>query len=136
MASQLTTGSRLRLLLKHGIIFGLTSSLQSALSFILLPLYTNYLSLSEFGNYNMLLVWAGALNTLFGLGASSALGRYYYEEKSAGNEKEVISASLWISSLGALLLISLSLMLAHPISTYYFHDPKIRKQSQWQSQLQ
>jgi len=125
MASQLTTGSRLRLLLKHGIIFGLTSSLQSALSFILLPLYTNYLSLSEFGNYNMLLVWAGALNTLFGLGASSALGRYYYEEKSAGNEKEVISASLWISSLGALLLISLSLMLAHPISTYYFHDEKM-----------
>lgn len=120
--NQLSTASRLKLLLKHGVIFGLMSSLQSALSFILLPLYTNYLSLEEFGNYNMLLVWAGALNTLFGLGASSALGRYYYEEKDTGNEKEIVSAALWISVFGGLLLFILALIFAYPISTYYFHN--------------
>jgi O-antigen/teichoic acid export membrane protein len=103
-----TIGFRLKLLLKHGVVFGLTSSLQSALSFILLPLYTHYLSLEDFGNYNMLLVWAGAFNTLFGLGASSALGRYYYDEKDAGYEKEVVSAAFWISTFGGLLLISLA----------------------------
>lgn len=121
-----STGFRLKLLLRHGVIFGLTSSLQSALSFILLPLYANYLSLEEFGNYNLLLVWAGALNTVFGLGASSALGRYYYEEKNAGYEKEVVSASLLISMFGSLLLISLALLFARPISTLYFHDVEMR----------
>lgn len=120
--NQPSIGSRLKLLLKHGVIFGLTSSLQSALSFILLPLYTNYLSLEEFGNYSMLLVWAGALNTLFGLGASSALGRYYFEEEDAGNEKEIVSAALWISVFGGLLLFVLALIFAYPISTYYFHN--------------
>lgn len=124
--AQPTTSSRFKLLIKHGIIFGLTSSIQSALSFILLPLYTTYLSLEEFGNYNMLLVWAGALNTVFGLGASSALGRYYYEEKDAGNEKEVVSASMWISCMGGLLLMVLSILLAAPISTHYFHDETLR----------
>ncbi len=126
MSDQSTFGSRLKLLLKHGAIFGLTSSLQSALSLILLPLYTNYFSLEEFGNYNILLVWVGALNTVFGLGASSALGRYYYEEKEAGREKEITSAALWISTVGAFLLICLSLIFVYPISILYFHNENMQ----------
>lgn len=126
MSEQPTYGARLKLLIKHGAIFGLTSSLQSALSFILLPLYTNYLSLEDFGNYNLLLVWAGVLNTVFGLGASSALGRYYYEEKNVGKEKEIVSASFWISAFGALLLVLLSFLFAAPVSSLYFHNEEMR----------
>lgn len=119
---QVTTGFRLKQLLHHGLIFGLTSSLQSALGFILLPLYTKYLTLEEFGIYNMLLVISAACNTIFGLGASSALGRYYFEYKESGKERECLSSALWISFSGSLLLIMVALISAYPVCEYYFDD--------------
>ena len=122
---KVSTGARLKQLLHHGLIFGLTSSLQSALGFILLPLYTRYLSLEEFGVYNMLLVIGTACNTIFGLGASSALGRYYHEYKENGKEKECLSSALWISFLGSFLLIILALLTASPVCKYYFNNQSL-----------
>lgn len=118
-----TLGQRLKQLVSQGVIFGLTSSLQSALSFILLPLYTKYFSLDEFGGYNMLLVIAGLCNTIFYLGASSVLGRFYYDYKEKGQDKEIVSAALWLSMLGGGILIGLALLLAQPISIHYLKDP-------------
>lgn len=122
MSNQPSTGSRLKQLLQHGIIFGLTSSLQSALGFILLPLYTKYLDVEMFGAYNMLLIIAAACNTLFGLGASSALGRYYYDYKKEGKSKEIVSSALWLSLCGSIILSVLALVTAYPVCHYYFND--------------
>lgn len=118
-----TLGQRLKQLVSQGVIFGLTSSLQSALSFILLPLYTKYFSLDEFGGYNMLLVIAGLCNTIFYLGASSVLGRFYYDYREKSQDKEIVSAALWLSMLGGGILIGLALLLAQPISIHYLKDP-------------
>ena len=125
MPTEATLGRRLKQLLKQGVVFGLTSSLQSALAFILLPLYTKYFSLDEFGGYNMLLVIAGGCNTVFYLGASSVLGRFYYDYKEKGQDKEIVSAALWLSMLGGAIQILLSLLLAEPISTRYLENPTL-----------
>lgn len=117
-----TLGQRLKQLLKQGVVFGLTSSLQSALAFILLPLYTKYFSLDEFGGYNLLLVIAAGCNTVFYLGASSVLGRFYYDYKEKRQDKEIVSAALVLSVLGGLVLIGLSLLVARPVSTHYLED--------------
>lgn len=126
MNEQPSTGSRLKQLLQHGVIFGLTSSLQSALGFILLPLYTKYLDVEQFGVYSMLLIIAAACNTLFGLGASSALGRYYYDYEKEGKSKEIVSAALWLSFLGSVLLSILALATAYPVCNYYFNDTSLQ----------
>lgn len=125
MPSEVSIGQRLKQLLKQGVVFGLTSSLQSALAFILLPLYTKYFSLDEFGGYNMLLVIAGGCNTVFYLGASSVLGRFYYDYKEKGQDKEIVSAALWLSMSGGVILIALSLLLAQPISAHYLENPSL-----------
>lgn len=122
MPTEATLGQRLKQLLKQGVVFGLTSSLQSALTFILLPLYTKYFSLDEFGGYNMLLVIAAGCNTVFYLGASSVLGRFYYDYKEKGQDKEIVSAALWLSMLGGVILVALSLVLANPLSTRYLEN--------------
>lgn len=121
----LSLGQRLKQLLKHGVVFGLTSSLQSALAFVLLPLYIKYFSLEEFGGYNMLLVIVGACNTVFYLGASSVLGRFYYDYKEKGKDQDIVSGTLWLSMLGSVLLIVLSILLASPICTYYLEDSSL-----------
>lgn len=120
-----TLGQRLKQLVSQGVVFGLTSSLQTALTFILLPLYTKYFSLEEFGGYNMLLVIAGACNTVFYLGASSVLGRFYYDYKEKGKDKEIVSAAFWLSGMGSAILICLSFILANSVCTYYLKDPSL-----------
>lgn len=118
-------GGRLKEVFKHGIIFGLTSSLQSALSFILLPLYTKYLNVDEFGSYSMLLVILSICQCIFYLGASTALGRYYYEYRDIGKEKEIVSASLGVSFLGMGIQIVLAVLSADVVCQYYFHNPSL-----------
>jgi len=120
-----TLGERLKQLVMHGLVFGLTSSLQSAFSFILLPLYTKYFSLEDFGGYNMLLVIAGVCNTIFYLGASSVLGRFYYDYKEKDQDKDIVSAAFWLSMLGATLLIILSLFLANLVCSNYLYNPSL-----------
>ena len=117
-----TIGERFKELAKHGVIFGLTSSLQSALSFILLPLYTNYLSVEEFGSYSMLLIISSICQCILYLGASTALGRYYYEYRDKGKEKEIVSSSLCVSFLGMAIQIVLTLLSANVVCEYYFHN--------------
>ena len=70
----------------------------------------------------MLLVIAGACNTIFYLGASSVLGRFYYDYKESGKEQDIVSGTLWLSIFGGGLLIGLSVLLASPICTYYLKD--------------
>lgn len=120
-----TLGQRLKQLVSQGVVFGLTSSLQTALTFILLPLYTKYFSLEEFGGYNMLLVIAGACNTVFYLGASSVLGRFYYDYKEKGKDNEIVSAAFWLSIVGSAILICLSFIFANSVCTYYLNDSSL-----------
>eukprot|EP01133_Synstelium_polycarpum_P004762 gene4762-5549_t len=107
-------------LVGHGLIYGVTSSLQNVLGFVLLPLLTVYYSPAEFGIYSIIIL-AGALSSaIFFFGASSALGRFYYEEDSVKFKKKIISSALFITAIGASLLIVLSFLLRNQLSTALF----------------
>lgn len=118
-------GARLKQLCKQGVVFGLTSSLQSALTFILLPLYTKYFSLDQFGGYNIILIIAGVCQTIFYFGASSSLGRFYYEYKDRGKGKEIVSAALWLSFMGGFVQIILSLFFGRWICIHYLNNENL-----------
>lgn len=119
-------GQRLKLLLKHGVIFGLTSSLQSALAFILLPLFTKFFSVEEFGVYNMILIIGAACNTIFYLGASSVLGRFYYDYKDEGRDVQLVSSAYWVSVGGGIILIIISFLFADLICGLYLDDESLK----------
>lgn len=117
---QITTISqRLKELLKHGAIFGLTSSIQSAVAIILLPFYTKFFSVEEFGGYSLILIISAFCQTIFYLGSSSALGRYYYDYKEQDKESEIVSSTLIISVIGGGALVVLSLIFVRTISVSY-----------------
>ena len=111
-------------LFSHGIIYGLTSSLQSILSFVLLPVLASFYSTEEFGVYSLLLVMGAFASSVFYLGASSALGRYYYEEDSIEYKRVVISSAFQLTAFGALLLILLATLFASNISSIAFQTIK------------
>ena len=109
--------SKIKELLNHGLIYGLTSSLQNLLGFILLPILTVYYTTAEFGIYSIILLVSTLAGSLFYFGASSALGRFYFDEDSDAYRKKIVSSALFITLVGAIILILLSLFL---VNIYHF----------------
>ncbi|WEK19655.1 MAG: oligosaccharide flippase family protein [Candidatus Pedobacter colombiensis] len=118
---EVSIAKKINQILKHGLIYGLTSSLQSLLGFILLPILTSYYTTEEFGVYSLLLIMGSFASAVFYLGASSALGRYYYEEDSQKYRGDIISSAIQITGFGAILLIVLSTLFSDYISSIAFN---------------
>jgi O-antigen/teichoic acid export membrane protein len=81
-----------------------------SVGFFLLPLYSNLISTSDFGNYSLLMsVYAIAL-VVYQLGMFSAMNKYYIEESSEAKRRLIFSSILnSIIIAGTILTILLSL---------------------------
>jgi O-antigen/teichoic acid export membrane protein len=112
--------SKFKQLLGHGLIYGLTSSLQNILGFVLLPILTSYYTPSEFGVYSIILLASSLASAIFYFGASSALGRFYFDEDSDKYRKEIVSTALFITMGGASLLVILSFIFGEYLSILLF----------------
>ena len=112
--------TKIKELLNHGLIYGLTSSLQSILGFVLLPILTAYYTPEEFGIYSIILLVSALSSALFYFGASSSLARFYFDEDSDLYRKKIASSALFITLAGALLLISLSIIFGNYLSVLLF----------------
>ena len=118
--------SKLKELLSHGLVYGLTSSLQSVLGFVLLPILTVYYTPAEFGVYSIILLASALASAIFYFGASSALGRFYFDEDSDEYRKEIVSTALFITIAGALILVLLSFLFGDFLSNLLFGSPIYR----------
>lgn len=118
--------SKIKELFSHGIVYGLTSSLQNVLGFVLLPILTVYYTPAEFGVYSIILLASALASAFFYFGASSALGRFYFDEDSVEYRKEIVSTALFITLVGALLLVLLSFLFGDYLSVLLFDSPIYR----------
>ena len=112
--------AKIKELLRHGIVYGLTASLQNVLGFVLLPIFTVYYTPSEFGIYSILLVTSTVSGAIFYFGASTALGRFYFDEDSEAYRKQLVSNALLITLMGALILFFLVLLFGKYLSIMFF----------------
>ena len=70
---------RLKELLRHSAIYGLGSIVARVLGVLLLPLYTRYLSPSDYGLIETLVALAAVLTALVAQGMKSAFFRFYFD---------------------------------------------------------
>ena len=89
-------GSALKKLLGASAVYGLGSVLIRGLAFLLLPLYTRYLSPAEYGIVALTVTCTVVLGLLYPLGLRGALSRTYYAGGSDEERKERIG-TLWIA---------------------------------------
>jgi O-antigen/teichoic acid export membrane protein len=97
---------KIKELLKDVSFYGLSQVLSQAISFLLLPLYTQYLSPSDYG----ILALLGIITSVFGplslLGVNGALFRYVGGEKlSEQQERVYISNAFIIVTLNTAVLL-------------------------------
>jgi len=68
--------NNLKNILKHSFVYGISNVAQKASGIILLPLFTHYLSVEEYGRYGLLFVYNRNNSQSLVLGQSSSVIRY------------------------------------------------------------
>ena len=77
------------------VIYSLGNLSSKVIGFILLPLYTDYLSVSEYGILAILEATAQILIGIFGFNLTTSMMRWCASEKSLKSQKEIISSSFF-----------------------------------------
>jgi len=93
----------IKILGKETVIYGISTIVARLFNFILLPLYTYYLSPDEYGIVATVFSAIAFLNVIYGLGLNQGYMRFYKEEKSLSFTMSMIFFSSTIFSF--LLLI-------------------------------
>jgi O-antigen/teichoic acid export membrane protein len=107
---------------RHSGVYALGNALNRLGAFLLLPLYTNYLSVAEYGELELFYVIGAVVSGLLSIGIAHATLRFYFEYTDQEERDAVVTtnliASLVITGAGVLPLV----FYAENIARYFFHD--------------
>ncbi len=87
----------LRNILKHYLIYGGGTILNKALAFLLIPIYTRYLTPAQYGTFSLIELTTFVVEMFLAFGLSQSVLRFYYEYESIEEKKEVVSTSFLAS---------------------------------------
>jgi len=98
----------LKRLFRHGSVYLLGNILNRVGAFLLLPLYTTYLTVHEYGILEILYSTTAIISVVFAAGMSHTTLRFYYEYEKQSDRNAVITTNFALviifSTLGALAL--------------------------------
>lgn len=104
---------------KHSLVYGTGTLLARGAGFLLIPLYTRYLSPEEYGIIALLDLAVSIAAIVLGVSIGNAIMRFYYDLDDINSQKEVISTSFFllipIVACGTAVLLWSSGVLAHLI---------------------
>lgn len=107
---------------KHAVVFGMGSLANKLLGLILLPLYTFYLSPSDYGVLSILAITASLVSILWTMGLTTSLFRHYGSGDREHTATTISSALYWLVVSGALVLV-LFWFLAPALAAWLLDDP-------------
>jgi O-antigen/teichoic acid export membrane protein len=113
---------QLKRLGKHSAIYGLGGLVSRILAVFLLPLYTRYLSTSDYGQIETLIALVTVLTIVLQFGISSAFFRFYFDAEDAAGRRLVLRTSFWFTMTMATLGLVVVSAFATPLAQWLFGD--------------
>ena len=108
MPSQATIGR----FFKHSSIYAIGNILNRVGAFLLLPLYTGYLSVGQYGSLELFYSIYAVISGVLGVGIAHATLRFYFDSDDQPSRYRVVSTNFWVS----LLISSLGVALVAPFT--------------------
>ena len=105
---------------KHGIVFGLGSTLHQLIALLLLPIYTTYLTTSDYGVLGLLSITGQILGIIFALSLTSALFRSYYDYDDQEDRRVVISTAFFLITINCFILLIFGIFFSEYLSLLMF----------------
>jgi O-antigen/teichoic acid export membrane protein len=114
------SGSGTRRMLRHSSIYALGSIIKNIVSFIMLPLYTRFLSAADYGVIALMVLMLTLFELLFGARLGYALPKMFAESPSEQDRKVLISTALiFMTAVGAASSLVIFLIRS-PLSSIIF----------------
>jgi len=99
-------------LFKHATIYGIGAVFNRIAGFLLIPVYTRFLDISEYGVLSLWQVFINLTQIVFELGINAALFRYYFEYDNEDEKKTLVGTTflslIFFDTIFFLLVFSLS----------------------------
>jgi O-antigen/teichoic acid export membrane protein len=112
--------SEIRTAARHSAVYGLGAMAAKAVGFLMLPVYTHYLTPVDYGVLEILDLSMSLLGMFLNMGMTAALLRYYGIAKSTEEKNQVVSTSLIFVTVTGLVMLLLALGFVRPISMFVF----------------
>jgi O-antigen/teichoic acid export membrane protein len=113
-------GAELRRLGKHSAIYGLGGLVSRILAVLLLPLYTRYLTPSDYGKVETLIALTTVIGIVLRMGIHAAFFRFYFDSADPEHRRLVLRTSFWFTMATATAGLLAGLALSTPISDLLF----------------
>ena len=113
-------GAEIKRLGKHSAIYGLGGLVSRILAVLLLPLYTRYLSTSDYGEVETLIALSTVIGIVLRMGIHSAFFRFYFDSHDPAARLRVVRTSFWFTMGMATVGMAVGLLFAAPISDALF----------------
>ncbi|MBK9748030.1 MAG: oligosaccharide flippase family protein [Chloroflexi bacterium] len=110
-------------LAKSALIYGTGEVLTKILGFLMLPLFTAYLTPDDYGINAILASVTYVLGSIFSLGFGSIIGILYFENDSPNQRPTTLWTSVLLLSVSALLMTLVTIIYASELSTLIFRTP-------------
>src|ERR1700733_4749926 len=107
----------LKSLTKHGAIYSFGGVLGKFVGFLMIPLYTHYLSPADYGTLELLDLSGAPLGLAVMMWMNAAIIRYYYEYEDQKNRNEVISTVLIAAAVLGMLSAAGGIVFAKQLSS-------------------
>jgi len=88
-----SVGTESKLMVRHSFIYGIGSILDRSIAFLMLPIYTRFLTPADYGILELLAITTDILGMLVSLRINRAMYRFYFEYEAQRDQNEVISTS-------------------------------------------
>src|SRR3990172_11798123 len=112
--------SELKNLGKHTIIYGAGILLGRIVSFIMLPIYTRYLTPADYGVLELLTITTDVISIISGIGLTSTVMRFYSKYDNQEEKNKVVSTAIIVMSVPYLIANLVCVLLSGKFSVLVF----------------
>ena len=78
---------------RHALVYGAASLTTSLIGFLMIPVYTRYLSPADYGVLELLQLASNVISIIMAIGFSGAVLRFYFQHDSEDDRREVVSTA-------------------------------------------
>lgn len=86
--------SELKIVLRHSATYSIANILNGMVSFVMIPIYTRFLSPADYGILELITITLSILSIVLASGITDAVSRFYFDYKETKDRNKVVSVGL------------------------------------------
>ncbi|SYZ73048.1 putative Polysaccharide biosynthesis protein [Candidatus Zixiibacteriota bacterium] len=83
-----------KVIARHSMVYGLSNVLDRAVGFVMLPVYTRFLTPADYGIMELIYMTTSIISLVIGFGLEAAVSRFYFDYEDDASRKKVVSTAI------------------------------------------